>query len=209
MKTREEKRRSVFFAFRLLLLLFLLLLLLPLILLFLPPVFQRAAVRKASVAAAAAASVATTRRGAFPEECRRLRSLLCGQSSSRVLADTPGEVPPASVERRSSRAPHPPWSSVPVGRRTAATPPSSPSVQHCAGVQLPEPCGWSAAHASARHAAAGHVVAERLQNSGTARLVQPSTRNTVENTQRSQSHAEKTHVFEPLWWLWWLWLLWC
>ena len=56
----------------------------------------------------------------------------------------------------------PPPGSVPVGRRTAATPPFSPTVQHCGGVQLPEPCGRSAAHAKASSAAAAHGVAEQL-----------------------------------------------
>ena len=53
------------------------------------------AVRKESVAAStpsaeASASDATTRRGAFPEERRTVRSLLCGPGSTRLPGRTPG-----------------------------------------------------------------------------------------------------------------------
>ena len=86
-----------------------------------------------------------------PAERRRLRSLRCGPRSERLPGRSPGEVRSVSVERRTSRAPHPPWlwrlCSVPVGRRAAATPPFSLSDQHCGGVQLPEPCRRSAVRA--------------------------------------------------------------
>ena len=77
----------------------------------------------------------------------------CGRSSAtRAPAGDPAALsvkePSVPVGEREELAPPPPWlwrrSSVPVRRRTAATPPFSPSVQHCGGVQLPEPCGRSA-----------------------------------------------------------------
>ena len=49
------------------------------------------------------------------------------------------------VGEREELAPPPPWL-----WRTAATPPFSPPVQHCGGVQLPEPCGRPAVRRSRR-----------------------------------------------------------
>ena len=128
-----------------------------------------------------------------PAERRRLRSLRCGPRSKTLLGRSPGEVRSVSVERRSSRAPHTPWlwrrCSVPQGGRTAATPPFSPSLQHCGGVQLPEPCGRSGAHVLAWHAAAALVVSGRRHQLVVARWDQPSLCNT-EKRQSSRDLSE-------------------
>ena len=73
------------------------------------------------------------------------------------------------VGLRTTRAPLPPWpwrrSSVPVGRRSAASPPS-PSGQHCGGEQRPGPCGRSAARDDTTNAAAALCVAGTPPASG-------------------------------------------
>ena len=65
-------------------------------------------------------------------------SAATGQRDCR--AAPPEVVSSVRVGLRARLAPPPPWlwrrCSVPVGRRAAATPPFSPSVQHCGGVQL-------------------------------------------------------------------------
>ena len=124
-----------------------------------------------------------------------MRSLRCGPGSARTPGRSPGSGRFVSVERGTARAPPPQWlwcwCSVLVGRRPAATPPLSPSDQHCRGVQLPEPWRSTAAHAPAWHTVVAPVVAEQYPRA--ARWPRP------QGHTKKKSNAKIKH---GLWWLW-------
>ena len=124
------------------------------------------------------------RRGAFPAECRSVRSLRCGPATSDRSA---GRVPSVPEGRSASRA-LPPLS---------ALPPQAPRTVHCGGGPSPAPWQSSSSRDGAVPGAGDPAALRRLEHVRHGhpwRLLRAS---------RLQHKSQPEQ--DPLWWLWRLW----